>query len=107
MNVLLDECVPRLLCRELAAHTCRTAQEAGFAGKKNGDLLKLAEEHGFDVLLTVDKSMQHEQRFRGRALALLLVQCGSTDIDRLLPHVPAIRAALRKIKPGQIVRVPD
>jgi hypothetical protein len=55
MRVLLDECIPVALKRNVIAlgHECQTAVEAGFAGKKNGELLTLAERRG-DVLLTTD-----------------------------------------------------
>ncbi len=49
MNILLDECIPRKFKRTLAQHTCQTVPEAGFAGKSNGELLRLAEHGGFDV----------------------------------------------------------
>src|SRR5258708_2619910 len=53
MRVLIDECVPRALKKVLGdhGHECRTEQEAGWAGKKNGELLSLAET-AFDALIT-------------------------------------------------------
>ena len=52
MRLLLDECVPKRLKRELLGHDVKTVQDMGWAGIKNGDLLKLADEQ-FDALLTV------------------------------------------------------
>jgi Domain of unknown function (DUF5615) len=45
MRVLLDECSPKALKRHLIhhGHECLTVQDAGWAGKKNGELLGLAE----------------------------------------------------------------
>ena len=57
MRVLLDECLPRALRRELPGHEVKTVGEAGWAGVTNGELLKLAAGH-FDVLLTVDRSLE-------------------------------------------------
>jgi hypothetical protein len=54
VRVLLDECMPRKLKNSLPGHECATAPEAGLAGKKNGELLSLAEKMGFDVFLTLD-----------------------------------------------------
>ena len=54
MTVLIDECVPRDIRKSLGDHKCITVPQAGFAGKKNGELLDLAEQARFDVLLTVD-----------------------------------------------------
>lgn len=46
MRVLIDECAPRALKTFLSkeGHECRTVQEAGWAGKVNGELLGLAED---------------------------------------------------------------
>jgi hypothetical protein len=41
MRILLDECAPRPLKRELADYEIRTVVEMGWAGKKNGELLRL------------------------------------------------------------------
>lgn len=45
MKVLIDECAPRALKLFLAKqnHECLTVQEAGWSGKRNGELLTLAE----------------------------------------------------------------
>src|SRR5258708_4530006 len=53
MRILLDECLPRPLKKLLTGHECVTARERGWDGKRNGDLLHLAEQE-FDIFLTVD-----------------------------------------------------
>lgn len=60
MRVLLDECVPRALRQDLPGHDVKTVGEAGWAGVKNGALLRLAET-AFDVLLTVDRNLEYQQ----------------------------------------------
>ena len=60
MKVLLDECLPRKLRLFLRGHNCLTAQQVGFAGKKNGALLLAAAEADFDVLLT--NRVMHQAR---------------------------------------------
>lgn len=59
MRILIDECAPRDLKLSLAAHHCEcsTVQELGWSGKKNGELLALAEGK-FEVLVTLDKNIQ-------------------------------------------------
>ncbi len=59
MRILLDECVPRPLRRELTGHDVRTIREAGWAGKKNGELLALMAGAGFEVLLAVDQNLRY------------------------------------------------
>jgi len=60
MKVLLDECLPKKLKREVEADLVQTVPEAGWASKQNGELLRLAEAD-FDVLLTNDQNMEHQQ----------------------------------------------
>ena len=56
MRVLLDECLPARLRRDLPSHEVTTVPQAGWAGIKNGKLLRLIAESGqFDVFLTMDK----------------------------------------------------
>jgi hypothetical protein len=62
MRVLLDECVDEQLRRHLPGHDCQTARYAGFAGLENGELLKQAEAAKFDVLLTVDRGFEYQQK---------------------------------------------
>ena len=105
MKILLDECVPKGLRLSFAGHECQTVPKAGLAGKKNGELLTLAESAGFDVLVTVDRGLSYQQNLAGRKIALLIVLALSNKMDDILRHVPACLIALRSIKPGQVVQV--
>lgn len=51
MKILLDECLPLDLRHSFPNHDVHTAQWAGWKGKTNGELLMLAEDAGYDVLL--------------------------------------------------------
>jgi hypothetical protein len=54
MRILLDECVPRPLKRELKDYEVRTVVDMGWSGKKNGELLQLMKQQSFTILLTTD-----------------------------------------------------
>lgn len=60
MKILIDENLPRSLAAYLEDHDCRTVVECGWSGKKNGELLALADPL-FDVLLTLDKNLPYQQ----------------------------------------------
>ena len=60
MRILLDECLPKRLKRDLVGHDARTVPEMGWASKQNGDLLGLAESQ-FEVFLTVDRNLSFQQ----------------------------------------------
>jgi len=85
-------------------HECQPAGEAGLAGKENGELLLEAEKH-FDVLVTIDKNIPHQQNLSGHKLAILIIRPVSNDIDDIRPHIEFALTALRSIKAGQIVQV--
>jgi hypothetical protein len=103
MRVLLDENVPRKLKWHIEAEVL-TVPEMGWGGVKNGKLLKLAQAE-FDVLLTLDKGIRHQQNLTGLDISLILVSSVSSDIDDLLPLVPSINRVLQDIAVGQIILV--
>jgi predicted nuclease of predicted toxin-antitoxin system len=106
MRLLLDECLPRrakFLFSE-GGHECETVRDAEFSGKENGELLALAEK-SFDVFVTIDKNIRYQQNIASRKIAVLIIRPASNDLDDIRPHVPHALAALRTIKPGQIVEV--
>jgi hypothetical protein len=57
LRVLVDEQLPRQLALELTSHEVRTVQQEGWAGLKNGELLRRAAEQGFQVFLTADQNL--------------------------------------------------
>ena len=75
MKILLDECQPLISLK--AFQIMRpTLLNRGLKGKKNGDLLRAAEITGYDVLLTVDQGIPHQQSFAGRTISIILVRSG-------------------------------
>jgi predicted nuclease of predicted toxin-antitoxin system len=106
MRLLLDECLPRRAKFFFAegGHECETVRDAGFSGKENGELIGLAEKK-FEVLITIDKNIRHQQNITGRNIAILIIRAASNDLDDIRPHIPQALAALKSIKYGQIVEV--
>jgi hypothetical protein len=105
MRVLPDECVPRKFKNGLSVHECQTVPEAGLAGKKNGELLSLAEGLSFAVLITMDKGVQYEQNLSGRRIAIIVLRSTSNRLTDLVSLVPHCREQLATINPGQLVHV--
>ena len=82
MRVLPDESLPRRLKQELAEHEVKTVPEVGWAGKKNGELLRLAEPD-YEVFVAAHSSPAVAQQNVGSALS----GCqGNTDRDELHPE---------------------
>ena len=100
------ECLPRrtkYLFVE-AGHECETVQEARFSGKENGELIALADKK-FDVFVTIDKNIRHQQNLIGRKIAVLIIRAVSNDLDDIRPHIPGALSALRSIRSGEVVEV--
>ena len=104
MRVLLDECVPYQVKSSLAGHEVRTVGRMGWAGKKNGELLRLAARR-FDVFVTVDQSLAYQQDVRGLRIGVVTLVARSNEIDLLRPLLPRLRQVIRKVKAGQVIRV--
>ena len=102
MKILLDECTPRIVKNRLPVHWISTVQEMGWAGVKNGELLTLAEPE-FEVFITTDKNLRHQQNLRTRKLAILLLPSNQVPIvENLLPQIDE---ELKTIKSGDFVEL--
>lgn len=106
MHILLDECIPARLKRALPGHEVLTVQGLGWAGIKNGALLRRAVEQRIDVFLTVDRNLEFQQHVPGVALAIIALRAISNDIVDLLPLMPAVLNALPHVLPGRVLRIP-
>jgi predicted nuclease of predicted toxin-antitoxin system len=105
VKILLDECVPIVFRHVLPGHEVHSVQWAGLKEKKNGELLRLAELAGYEVLLTVDQSIRYQQSLAGRKLAIV-VMCGQTNqIDDLTPMAGRVMSAFATIRAGDVVVV--
>ena len=80
MRILLDECLPRELADELVGHEVRTVGRMGWAGKKNGELLRLAARQ-FDAFVTADRSLTYQQDVRGLNLGVVTLVAHSNEIE--------------------------
>ncbi|MBG1262233.1 DUF5615 family PIN-like protein [Nostoc commune] len=92
MNILIDECIDRRLARQLSFHTVKTVPQMGWAGIKDGELLRLAEIE-FDVFITVDRQIPFQQNLTVLDLAVLVLQVPSNrlaDMSVLIPKILAI-----------------
>ena len=105
MRVLLDECVPRPLRRELAGHDDQTVQELGWAGKRNRELIELIRTADHDAFVTTDQRLEYQQNIAAARIPLIVLVSQRNTLQGLLPLVPKLRLSLRRIRPGQIVHI--
>lgn len=105
MQILLDECLPVRLRRELPGHVVNSVSELGWSGIRNGTLLKRMAEHRFAVLITADQNISHQQNFQIAGVAAVILIGTTNRLADLLPLMPAALRALTGIQPGDVIRI--
>ena len=105
MRILLDECVPRPLKRELADYEIRTVVEMGWSGKKNGELLRLMNQEGFTILLTTDQNLRYQQNLEQAGVAVAVLVAPSNRLSDLVPLLPDVCKVLSTIALGEVIEV--
>lgn len=94
MRVLLDECLPRALKLDLVGHETRTVPEMGWATKENGALLALAAAEQFDLFLTVDRNLSHQQDLSSFNIAVVVMVATSNRLIDVRPLIPRVLEVL-------------
>jgi predicted nuclease of predicted toxin-antitoxin system len=100
MRILLDENLDWRLARNLQGHTVATVPKLGWAGVKNGELLRRANAQ-FDVLITMDKGIYHQQNLTGLSLAIVTLHAKTNRLADTAPLMPALLTVLLNIQPGE------
>ena len=93
MNLLLDECVDQRFARDLSGQQVRTAQQMGWAGIQNSELLTLAEQQ-FDAFVTADRNLAFQQNLLNFNLAVLVLHARTNRLADLKLLVFALLDAL-------------
>jgi predicted nuclease of predicted toxin-antitoxin system len=100
VKLLLDECIDRRLAKDLEAHDVRTIPQMGWAGIKNGELLKLAEKE-FDVFITVARNLSFQQNLPKFNIAVLVLGAASNSLADLKLLAPKILSTLPSLTKGK------
>ncbi len=103
MRVLFDQGTPVPLRWHLLDHRVETAYERGWSDLRNSALLDRAEAEGFELLVTTDQSLRHQQNLAVRRLSVLVLM--STSWPRIEARVDRVVAAVEQITPGECVEV--
>jgi predicted nuclease of predicted toxin-antitoxin system len=103
VRILFDQGTPAPLRDHLPGHSVQTAYEKGWSALRNGELLAKAEAE-FDVLVTTDRNLRHQQNLAERRIAVLVLP--TTSWPRLQRIAREIAAAVNSLQPGQYLEVP-
>ena len=105
MKALLDENMPRTLVDYLIPEIdATTVQREGWGGLKNGELLTAASA-AFDLFITTDRGIPHQQNLSLYDIGIVLLEAPSNRAEDLAPLVPELKSRLGEVRPGVVVRV--
>ena len=107
MRILFDQGTPVPLRKFLSGHVVKTAYQQGWSTLLNGDLLRVAEEAGFDLLLTADKNLAYQQNLAGRKIAIVALGRNRWSLIQL--ELDRIVDAVNRARPGSytLVEIPN
>jgi hypothetical protein len=103
MKILLDECVPVQIRNALPGHEIHSATHPQWRGLTNGELLRLAEQQEFQLIVVADKNMRYQQNISSRGIAIL--ELWTNHRPTLEHHFQYIGAAVERILPGQYIEL--
>lgn len=103
VRILFDQGTPVPLRQSLSAHSVSTAYERGWATLKNGELLRSAEERGFEVLITTDTNLRYQQNLAVRRIAVVVLS--TTSWPRIRVVVEHIASAVNSASVGSYIEI--
>jgi|SRR5580658_840256 hypothetical protein len=103
MKILFDNGAPNPVARSLVGHHVTFARKIGWHALENGELIRRAEEAGYDVLLSTDKNIRYQQNLTGRKIALVVLGQQQWPIVKM--HLDRIAAAVNACTPGSYTGV--
>ena len=103
MKVLFDHGTPAPLRRYLPEYSVDRSAENGWDRLENGELIQRAEEEGYDVIVTTDQGMRHQQNLSDRRISIVVLL--TTAWPRIEHRTEEIRAAIEAVAPGELREV--
>ena len=104
VKVLFDHGTPAPLRRHLEQHSVDRCAEKGWNLLENGELIRRAEEEGYEVIVTTDQKMRFQQNVTQAKLAFVVLM--SPAWWRVLQRVEQIQEVIERAEPGQAIEVP-
>jgi predicted nuclease of predicted toxin-antitoxin system len=106
MKLLLDESVPKRLAGQFPGDfETMTVPQIGWAGTRNGELLRKAADAGFDALITADQGIEYQQNLSTLGLRIIVLIAPRTRLQELEPLVPKVVDVLQRESAIGVYRV--
>src|SRR5271167_2811949 len=104
MRILLDENFPADFAALLVGHDASNVHSHGWAGIKNGELLRRA--HGVcEVFVTLDRNLEFQQNIKILSFGIVVVRSRSNRVIDLVPYISDILSAANQVGPGRVITV--
>ncbi len=102
MRLVLDEDLPRDLVPhfEAGGHQVVHVEDLGWKGIRNSELLRRISGN-YDVLITGDTNMRHQQKLPSYDVAVVVLQPRLKVIDQLAALLPAALSAIPNAPRGE------
>ena len=105
MKILFDHNLDRRLKNYFSEYETATTQDHGWSDVLNGELLSLAENASFDVLITADSNIKNQQNLSNRNISILILRAFNNRLATHLEMIEEIGSALAGIRAGEVVEV--
>jgi predicted nuclease of predicted toxin-antitoxin system len=106
MKILVDESCPRKLRNDFSAeHEVWTVRDKDWLGKKNGELLKLMVEAGFELFVTVDRNLPYQQNTENLPIPIVVLCASDNRRETLQQLIPKIFERLSEGDTKTIIEV--
>ena len=105
MRILIDESLPVALASELVGYDVSTVRAERWLGYSNGALLRAAVRRGFEVIITADSAIRHQQNLADIGIAAVLLTHVRNRLADLRPLLPKIGEALANIRTGDLIEI--
>lgn len=87
MKILIDENLPKRLKQYFSNHSIFTVHDMKWQSKSNGELLKMMESEGFDILFTFDKNLQYQQNIYKYSIIIIVFDTYDNSFESLEPYL--------------------
>jgi len=101
MRILFDQNMSKKLRHDLSPHQVSLAKEMEWERLNNGALLNEAQAE-FDVMLTMDTNIYHQQNVALYDIAVIVLRAYDNDYESVLPLLPEVKELLEHVKPGEV-----
>ncbi len=103
-RVLIDNCVPYDFVPYIRAATVTHVLDLGWDKLHDRPLLEIADGK-FDVIVTVDRNLPHQQNLSRYSTALIILRVPSNTTPQLRLMIDELNLTIEQIKVGEMKRI--